>query len=161
VPLAARGTCTPNFEGAGLRVVQSGSTLAFGPSAANALAPVISSSFRGATAVDWHFEQTGQPMVGYIIKDVINNNLAVSARVDNSILLDKASDSGNAADQIWTVECNTCSTGISGLHGKVASQCIIRSKALNNGCVTVGPTAGSPAHVTNGGACTTFDFFTN
>ncbi|KAF9030353.1 hypothetical protein BDZ89DRAFT_1064769 [Hymenopellis radicata] len=159
VPLAARGTCTPNFEGAGLRIVQS--TWKFGPSAANALAPVISSSFRGATAVDWHFQQTGQPMVGYIIRDVTNNNLAASARVDGSILLDKASDSGNAADQIWTVQCNTCSTGISGIHGKVASQCTIRSPALNGGCVTVGPSAASPARVTNGGTCTTFDFFTN
>ncbi|KAF9030355.1 hypothetical protein BDZ89DRAFT_1064773 [Hymenopellis radicata] len=175
LPLAARGTCSPSFDGEGLRVVQSGSTLEFGPSAAKALAPIIASSFRGAGAVDWHFQQTGQPTVGYIIRDVANGNLAVSARNDGSILLDKASDSGNVPDQIWTVQCNTCSTGVSGRHGQVASQCIIRSSALHGGCVTLGPTAGSPgqcdtsveptasspAHVTNDGACTTFDFFTN
>ncbi|KAF9025553.1 hypothetical protein BDZ89DRAFT_1068187 [Hymenopellis radicata] len=162
-PLAARGgsSCSPNFEGAGLRVVDSFCSLEFGPSAANALAPVISSSFRGANAVDWHFQQTGQPVVGYIIKDVGNNNLAVSARVDGSILLDKASDSGNAPDQIWTVQCDTCATGISGIHGRVASQCIIRSSGLNGGCVAVGPDAKSPAYVTNSGACQKFDFFTN
>ncbi|KAF9017095.1 hypothetical protein BDZ89DRAFT_1075055, partial [Hymenopellis radicata] len=160
-PLAARGSsCSPNFEGAGLRVVDSFCSLEFGPSAANALAPVISSSFRGANAVDWHFQQTGQPVVGYIIKDVANNNLAVSARVDGSILLDKASDSGNAPDQIWTVQCDTCSTGISGIHGKVASQCIIRL-AAQGGCVAVGPDGKSPAYVTNSGACQKFDFFTN
>ncbi|KAF9023596.1 hypothetical protein BDZ89DRAFT_1041562 [Hymenopellis radicata] len=155
---ASGSSCSPDFEGAGLRVVDSFSTLEFGPSAANALAPVISSSFRGPNVVDWHFEQT---VVGsYIIKDVDNNNLAAYALADRNIILDTVSDSGNAPEQIWTVRCDTCSTGISGIDGKVASQCIIRSPA-RNGCVAVGPNPDSPAHVTNSRACTKFDFFTN
>ncbi|KAF9028699.1 hypothetical protein BDZ89DRAFT_1133488 [Hymenopellis radicata] len=153
--------CSPNFEGAGLRVVDSFSSLEFGPSAANALAPVISSSFRGPNVVDWHFEQTGQLDGVYIIKDIDNNNLAAYALADRNIILDTVSDSDNAPDQIWTVRCDTCSTGISGIDGKVASQCIIRSPARNGGCVAVGPNPDSLAHVTNSRACTKFDFFTN
>ncbi|KAF8998427.1 hypothetical protein BDZ89DRAFT_1148117 [Hymenopellis radicata] len=68
----------------------------------------------------------------------------------------------NAPDQIWTVQCDTCSTGISGIHGKkVASQCIIRPHAHKGGCVAVGPNPDSLAYVTNSAGCTKFDFFTN
>lgn len=68
-PLAARGaSCSPNFEGVGLRVVDSWSGLEFGPSGETVLAPVVSSSFRGPSGLDWHFEQHGQPIVSYIIK---------------------------------------------------------------------------------------------
>ncbi|KAF8998432.1 hypothetical protein BDZ89DRAFT_1083219 [Hymenopellis radicata] len=155
-PSAAHvATCSPDFEGAGLRVVRPFHSLKFGPSAAHAQAPVISSSFRGDYAVDWRFEQIGQS-VDYIIKDVDNNDLAVSARYDSSVILDKAS---NAPDQIWTVQCDTCSTGISEIHGKVACRCII---AHNSVCVAVGPNPDSPASLTTShGGCTKFDFFTN
>ncbi|KAF9021165.1 hypothetical protein BDZ89DRAFT_1116043 [Hymenopellis radicata] len=161
---AHRASCSPDFEGAGLRVVDSFGSLEFGPSAANERAPVISSSFRGDYAVDWHFEKTGQLDGVYIIKDVDNKKLAVryARGQDDSIILDKASSSGKAPDQLWTVQCDTCSTDISEIHGNVASQCIIRPYAHQGGCVAVGPNPDNLAYVTtDSDACTKFDFFAN
>ncbi|KIY70855.1 hypothetical protein CYLTODRAFT_441704 [Cylindrobasidium torrendii FP15055 ss-10] len=153
-PPARRDACTPNFEGVGLAVSN------FGASSPAALAPIVSSSFRGYGAADWHFEQNGQPATGFIIKDFDDNNLAVSAREDNSILLDVSSDSGDVVDQTWTVTCNACGADVSqqAPGTVVASSCIIGSPVLN-GCVVVGPDTSSPAWVTtNFGECSYFDF---
>ena len=71
-PLDARQSaeCSPNFEGAGLRVNDATGRNQLGVRDLQVASPLGSSSFRGPSAVDWHFQQTGQPTTSYIIKYV-------------------------------------------------------------------------------------------
>ncbi|KAF9039003.1 hypothetical protein BDZ89DRAFT_1157056 [Hymenopellis radicata] len=80
-PLAARGSsCSPNFEGADLRLVDSISSLQLGSSPSNIPRPRKFAFFKGLNdGPDWQIRQTGEPVVGSIITDIANTNLAVSA----------------------------------------------------------------------------------
>ncbi|KAK7438206.1 hypothetical protein VKT23_018136 [Stygiomarasmius scandens] len=57
--------------------------------------PLIGSITPAWITVDWHLQQNGQDPPSYIIKDIDNNNLAVTSLDGVNLALGQASDSGN------------------------------------------------------------------
>ncbi|PBK68035.1 hypothetical protein ARMSODRAFT_1020064 [Armillaria solidipes] len=154
-PLAARGGvtpgCHPNFEGAALTLTT--------PSGANSWsakpavgAPVIS----GSSPSKFFFQQNGNPVVSYTVKTVENNNFAVELN-GGALSMANVDWSGSNANQKWMVDCSTCSTGISGKKGVVASSCSITSNT-NGLCVTNKPGAQLTLASCNDSADQKFDF---
>ncbi|KAK0441253.1 uncharacterized protein EV420DRAFT_1650169 [Desarmillaria tabescens] len=116
-PLAARGTCHPNFEGACSHCVYpEWCTLVF------------------------FFQQNGSPVVSYTVKTEANNNFAVELK-GNALFMNNVDWSGSNVNQKWMVDCTMCSTDISQKKGVVASGCTITSNTNNGLCVTAKPNA--------------------
>ncbi|KAK0215221.1 hypothetical protein EDD85DRAFT_497384 [Armillaria nabsnona] len=132
-PLAARGSCTPNFEGAALTVVWNwNNTLSWSASPAVG-APLIASTLPSK----FFFQQNGDdPDVTYTIKTV--NNVNFAAECDGQrFFIDNVDWSGTNENQKWRVSCSTCATNISQQKGVVASKCRITSKT-DSLCVMAG-----------------------
>lgn len=132
-PLAARGSCNPNFEGDALVVSTLNGALSWAANPAVG-APVIAST----SASEFFFEQNGQPVVSYTAKTVANDNFAVELKGD-VLIMDNFDAAGNDVDQQWMVDCRTCAD-ISQKTGIVATECIITSNT-NGFCVTANPGA--------------------
>ncbi|KAK0200172.1 hypothetical protein DFS33DRAFT_128933 [Desarmillaria ectypa] len=133
-PLAARGNCHPNFEGAALTVSTPSSALSWSANPAVG-APVIASS----SSSKFFFQQNGSPVVSYTVKTVANNNFAVELN-GGALSMDNVDWSGSNVNQKWMVDCSVCATDISQKKGVVASGCSITSNT-NGLCVTAKPGA--------------------
>ncbi|THV05676.1 hypothetical protein K435DRAFT_849673 [Dendrothele bispora CBS 962.96] len=142
------GGCNPNVMGAGVSIVNTGNSklewgVASSPPAVND--QLVSKSFRGLSAPDWHVQQNGQVIPGYIIKDVDNNNLAVTLQQKKKIELGTSSDSGTAVDQLWSITCKTCSPdALKGPEVVVGDECTISPQSAENLCVEIGSRASAP-----------------
>ncbi|PBK67968.1 hypothetical protein ARMSODRAFT_976257 [Armillaria solidipes] len=136
-PLAARGWCTPNFEGAAVTVVWN-NTLSWSASPAVG-APIIASTLPSK----FFFQQNGDdPDVTYTINLSDENfhrtvdNVNFAAEYDGQrFFIDNVDWSGTNENQKWRVLCSTCATDISQQKGIVASNCQITSKT-DSLCVT-------------------------
>ncbi|KIK58223.1 hypothetical protein GYMLUDRAFT_246259 [Collybiopsis luxurians FD-317 M1] len=145
----ARGTCAPNAQGSGVSIesVQY-SGLEWGdhnttPTNGDV---IVSSSFRGLAAPDFHVQQSGQVPTSYIIRDVNNNNLAVTTE-GSQLHFTPTSNSGNQANQLFDIACQSCAFDTT--PGQAAgSQCTISPHGQNNQCVTSGQHAADPLAVT-------------
>ncbi|THV05679.1 hypothetical protein K435DRAFT_960949 [Dendrothele bispora CBS 962.96] len=160
-PLEARQatTCHPNAQGAGVSIVNTGNpSLEWGVASANVNARVISSSFRGLAQPDWHVQQNGQSDPSYVIRDVNNNNLAVTFVNAGDIELQTASNSGNAGTQLWDITCGTCSpNALTGPGVAVGDACTIQLQGTNL-CAEIGSDASAPLtlEICNGSARQSF-----
>ncbi|KAK7438211.1 hypothetical protein VKT23_018142 [Stygiomarasmius scandens] len=108
-------SCLPNAMGAGVSFINwhfdriPYMELGIG-SVPQAGVPLIGSSFRsqnitlGWYTADWHLQQNGQDPPSYIIRDIDNNNLAVTSPDGVNLVLEQASDSGNEmyTDTLYT-----------------------------------------------------------
>ncbi|KAE9395981.1 hypothetical protein BT96DRAFT_942017 [Gymnopus androsaceus JB14] len=109
---------------------------------------LIGESFRGFAAPDFHVQQNGQVPASYIIRDVVNNNLAVTA-VGNELIFETASNSGNEVyfrDQLFDIACQACETNTT--PGNAAgSYCTISPHSNDGLCVEVGATPYDPLRI--------------
>ncbi|SJL16432.1 uncharacterized protein ARMOST_19956 [Armillaria ostoyae] len=122
-PLSARGTCSPNFEGASLTVSSySGAANGVLSWSANPVAgaPVVAST----SPSKFFFQQNGDTDVTYTIKTAADDNFAVELN-DYVLVMNGVDWSGSNVNQKWIVECTTCATNISQQKGVVASGCAI------------------------------------
>ncbi|KAF8653578.1 hypothetical protein AX16_003888 [Volvariella volvacea WC 439] len=117
--------CHPNFEGVCLSVTDNAQEWGTSP-ASVPYAPIINFSHRGSMLAhaDFRFEQDGQYLSHYIVKDIGNNELVASVR-DNKLLL--LNQNRNDQTQLWNVVCDECKTNISNTRGQVAVGCKIAS----------------------------------
>ncbi|KAF5353680.1 hypothetical protein D9758_008659 [Tetrapyrgos nigripes] len=165
-PLTTRqaNTCTPNAQGSGVSIVSlANPALELGVSSSPISGTrLVSSSFRGLAAPDFHIQQDGQAMPSFAVRDVDNNNLAVTFITSNGQHLEfqTASDSGNNVDQLFEITCNTCLTpGAPVTPGTVVGDhCRIGVRGDDVVCVNIGEVAGAPvsASACNGGAAQEF-----
>ncbi|ESK84973.1 hypothetical protein Moror_9225 [Moniliophthora roreri MCA 2997] len=100
-PLAARATCSPNFEGAGISIL-----------GANGFV-TPNGRGHGSSAPFWHIQQTGQSNGGYIFRDIANNNIALTRNGDNSVTMAPVSNTGTDPTQQFQIECQACNGGAS------------------------------------------------
>ncbi|KAK7461066.1 hypothetical protein VKT23_008995 [Stygiomarasmius scandens] len=146
-PLESRQatTCHPNAMGAGVSIINTGNpNLEWGVASATVNARLVSSSFRGLAAADWHIQQNGQSTPAYVIRDVSNDNVAVTFLHPDDIELQTASNSGNAATQLWDITCGTCSANaLAGPGTVVGDACTIKLQGTNQ-CVQIGAGASDP-----------------
>jgi len=135
----------PNAQGAGVSI-QSLSGLEWGVETTPQSGVVlIGESFRGFAAPDFHVQQNGQVPASYIIRDVVNNNLAVTA-VGNELIFETASNSGNEVDQLFDIACQACETNTT--PGNAAgSYCTISPHSNDGLCVEAGATPYDPLRI--------------
>ncbi|KAK0184319.1 hypothetical protein F5146DRAFT_246098 [Armillaria mellea] len=123
LPLSARGTCNPNFEGASLTVSSysdvANEVLSWSANPV-AGAPVVAST----SPSKFFFQQDGDTNVTYTIKTAANVNFAVELK-DLALVMNSVDPSGGDVNQEWVVECTSCATNISQQKGVVASGCLI------------------------------------
>ncbi|KAF5387508.1 hypothetical protein D9757_006535 [Collybiopsis confluens] len=135
----ARDTCAPNAQGSGVSIVsaQFGSLEWGDHNATPAVGDVLGfSSARGLAATDFHVQQSGQFPASFIIKDVDNNSLAVTAQ-GSHLAFTTASDSGDQVDQIFDISCQSCAGDTT--PGKAAgSSCTFSPHGHSDQCVTLG-----------------------
>ncbi|KAF5360259.1 hypothetical protein D9758_009173 [Tetrapyrgos nigripes] len=162
IPLATRqaNTCTPNAQGSGVSVVSlANPALELGVATSSISGTrLVSSSFRGIAAPEFHIQQDGQ--ASFVVRDVTNNNLAVTFVTAQDLELQTASNSGNNVNQLWEITCNTCLTpGAPVTRGTVVgNNCRVRARGNNLVCVNIGQSAGAPvsASACNGGVAQEF-----
>ncbi|PBL04547.1 hypothetical protein ARMGADRAFT_1070996 [Armillaria gallica] len=124
VPVDLQSGCHPNFAGAALTLSTPSGALSWSAK------PIIGNPLSGSSSPSkFFFQQTGFPIVSYIIKTVENNNFALEVQGGVPLI-------GNNPNQKWVVDCSWCSsTDISLTKGKIASGCRISSDT-NKQCVT-------------------------
>ncbi|KAF9254418.1 hypothetical protein L218DRAFT_1082345 [Marasmius fiardii PR-910] len=152
-PLAARAKCSPNFEGAGISIT-----------GANGFVTPDGRG-HGSPAPYWHVQQTGQPVAGYILRDIANNNRALTRNSDNTLTMGPASDSGTDVNQIFQIQCDTCVGGASTSPAGtlIASGCNIEWASDPSLCAQVGRPPSDDLYLLACGATTggqTFSFST-
>ncbi|KAE9395969.1 hypothetical protein BT96DRAFT_922432 [Gymnopus androsaceus JB14] len=143
-----RATCTPNAQGAGVSIESLVSGLEWGVENTPQIGDVlIGESFRGLAAPDFHVQQNGQVPTSFTIRDVDNNNLAVTT-VGNELVFETASNSGNEAAQLFDIACQTCGTNTTP-GNSAGSSCTISPHSNDSLCVAVGATAQDALKVVN------------
>ncbi|KAF5361600.1 hypothetical protein D9758_007316 [Tetrapyrgos nigripes] len=153
-PLTTRqaNTCTPNAQGSGVSIV----SLAHSGLELGSSAPASA----GLAAPDFHIQQDGQAMPSFAVRDVTDNNLAITFVTAQDLELKTASNSGNDPNQLWEITCDTCLTpGAPVTPGTVVgNNCRVRVHGNDIVCVTIGQSAGAPVTVgaCNGGAAQEF-----
>ncbi|KAL0065743.1 hypothetical protein AAF712_007226 [Marasmius tenuissimus] len=80
----ARATCSPNFEGAGISIL-----------GANGF---VTPDGRGHGSPNpfWHIEPTGQPISGYVFRDIANNNQVLTRNPGDSLTMGAATNGPDA-----------------------------------------------------------------
>ncbi|KAF9254215.1 hypothetical protein L218DRAFT_968337 [Marasmius fiardii PR-910] len=152
-PLVARAKCSPNFEGAGISI-----------RGANGYVTPDGRG-HGSPAPYWHVQQTGQAVTGYILKDIADNNRALTRNPDYTLTMGRASDSGLDGNQIFRIQCDTCAGGASTSPPGtlIASGCNIRWSLDPSLCAQVGKPSSDNLYLRACGATTgsqTFSFST-
>ncbi|KAL0568751.1 hypothetical protein V5O48_013239 [Marasmius crinis-equi] len=124
----ARATCSPNFEGAGISVL-----------GANGFVTPDGRG-HGSPAPFWHIQQTGQPVAGYIFRDIANDNQVLTRNPDNSLTMGAASNNGNDVRQIFNIECQTCASGAAAAPPRtpIATDCQVKMASDTSLCLQVG-----------------------
>ncbi|KAE9387068.1 hypothetical protein BT96DRAFT_1081507 [Gymnopus androsaceus JB14] len=140
-----RLTCTPNAQGYSVSIVSVvNSVLEWGVESTPANSEVlIGESFRGLAAPDFHVQQSGQDPDSFVIKDIDNSNLAVTALFTPSgflgdLVFSAASESGNQTSQLFDIACQNCGSYPGYAAG---TACTIILQADNNFCAQPGTTA--------------------
>ncbi|KAK0187473.1 hypothetical protein F5146DRAFT_1004376 [Armillaria mellea] len=130
VPVDLQSGCHPNFAGAALTLSTPSSTLSWSAK------PIVGNPLSASSSPSkFLFQETGFPILSYIVKTQENNNFALQAK-GGGPLIDNTGPSGSNTNQKWVVDCSWCSsTDISLTKGKVASGCRISSDATKQ-CVT-------------------------
>ncbi|KAF5387541.1 hypothetical protein D9757_006540 [Collybiopsis confluens] len=144
----ARDTCAPNAQGAGVSIVSvQNSKREWGDHNAPPFYGdvLVSSSSRGLTVPDFHVQQSGQFPTSYVIKDVNNNFLAVTSQ-GSQLIFDAASNSGNQANQLFDINCQSCAWDTT--PGKAAgSSCTVSPHGATGQCVAIGYNSADPLSV--------------
>ncbi|KAJ7916723.1 hypothetical protein B0H13DRAFT_2323017 [Mycena leptocephala] len=138
VPSPPTVQCNPNFEGAGVSIIDGGVEWGVSPAVAGTVLNRILGGFPLNATAEWHVEQTGAYPPTYIVKEINHNNLVVDIGA-NGLLTLEAIDSTKAT-QIWQISCDQCTSGASSTPGggKFASGCKIVSPPSGL-CVRVEP----------------------
>ncbi|KAF7369206.1 hypothetical protein MVEN_00248200 [Mycena venus] len=152
--------CNPNFEGAGVSIIDTGIEWGVSPAVAGTLLDRTLGGFPLNATAEWHVEQTGAFPPTYYVKEINHNNLVVDISADGLLVLEELNPTKET--QIWSIFCNQCSPGASSTPGggEFASSCQIVS-ASNGFCARV-----EPAGVNLGtgecenGILQSFDFWT-
>ncbi|KAK7049967.1 hypothetical protein VNI00_005398 [Paramarasmius palmivorus] len=126
-PLAARATCSPNFEGAGISIM-----------GANGFV-TPNGRGHGSPAPFWHIQQNGQSTPAYVFRDIANDNIALTRNSDNTVTMAPVSNSGTDPTQQFEIVCQTCSGGaaVSPPGTLIASGCNIRWSGNTGLCLQV------------------------
>ncbi|KAJ8083122.1 hypothetical protein PM082_008991 [Marasmius tenuissimus] len=123
----ARATCSPNFEGAGISIL-----------GANGF---VTPDGRGHGSPNpfWHIEPTGQPISGYVFRDITNNNQVLTRNPGDSLTMGAVTN-GPDARQIFTIECQTCASGaaVAPPRTRIASDCKVKMASDTSLCLQVG-----------------------
>ncbi|KAJ6498556.1 hypothetical protein C8R47DRAFT_1068828 [Mycena vitilis] len=130
--------CNPNFEGAGVSIIDTGVEWGVYPPVAGTVLDRTLGRFPLNSTAEWHVQQTGSFPPTYYVKEITHNDLVVDIGVDGLLTLEKLDKSKGT--QIWGVSCKKCLPGASSTPagGKFASGCQIVS-ASNGLCARVEP----------------------
>ncbi|KAJ6598227.1 hypothetical protein DFH09DRAFT_1131309 [Mycena vulgaris] len=129
--------CNPNFEGAGVSIIDTGVEWGVSPAVAGTVLDRTLGGFPLNATAEWHVEQTGAVPTTYIVKEIHHNDLVVDIGVDGLLTLEEIDAS--KPTQIWEISCNQCAHGASSTPGgEFASGCTITS-AANGLCARVEP----------------------
>ncbi|KAJ7238084.1 hypothetical protein B0H12DRAFT_1138011 [Mycena haematopus] len=130
--------CNPNFEGAGVSIIDNGVEWGVYPAVAGTLLDRDLGTFPLNATAEWHVQQTGAYPPTYIVNDINNNELVVDIDASGLLILQEIDSS--IPTQIWQISCNSCSSGASSTPGggEFASGCKIIS-AASGLCVRVEP----------------------
>ncbi|KAJ7677949.1 hypothetical protein DFH06DRAFT_1291325, partial [Mycena polygramma] len=130
--------CNPNFEGAGVTIIDTGVEWGVYPAVAGTLLDRTLGRFPLDSTAEWHVQQTGSfPPTSYV-KEITHSNLVVDIGVKGLLTLEELDK--NKATQIWGISCKECLPGASSTPagGEFASSCQIVS-ASNGLCARVEP----------------------
>ncbi|KAK7052158.1 hypothetical protein R3P38DRAFT_2858888 [Favolaschia claudopus] len=133
---APRASCNPNFEGAGVSIIDNSVEWGVSPPVAGTVLSHILGGFPPNATAEWHVQQTGAFPTTYIVKEINHNDLVVGIGADGLLVLEEIDSS--KPTQIWQISCDSCSSGASSTPrgGEFASGCKIVSDA-NGSCVEV------------------------
>ncbi|KAJ7468561.1 hypothetical protein FB451DRAFT_1560290 [Mycena latifolia] len=161
MPTARTPQCNPNFEGAGVSIIDTGIEWGVSPAVAGTLLDRTLGGFPLNATAEWHVEQTGASPPTYIVKEINHNDLVVDINADGLLILEEIDPSKST--QIWEIYCNECLPGASSTPGggEFASGCRIIS-AANGLCARVEPAGVNlgTGECSPSGALQTFDFWT-
>ncbi|KAJ7791704.1 hypothetical protein B0H14DRAFT_3890483 [Mycena olivaceomarginata] len=152
--------CNPNFEGAGVSIIDGGIEWGVSPAVAGTALDRTLGGFPPNATAEWHVQQTGTFPPTYIVKEINHNDLVVDIATNGLLTLEKIDST--KLTQTWQISCNSCSSGASSTAGggEFASGCKIIS-ASSGLCAEV-QHAGVNIHVTecNPVIAQTWDFWT-
>ncbi|KAJ7800748.1 hypothetical protein B0H14DRAFT_3784822 [Mycena olivaceomarginata] len=128
--------CNPNFEGAGVSIIDVGVEWGVSPVVAGTLLDRTLGGFPLNTTAEWHVQQTGTFPPTYIVKEINHNDLVVDIAANGLLTLEKIDPT--KPTQTWQISCNSCSSGASSTPGggEFANGCKIVS-APSDLCVRV------------------------
>ncbi|KAJ7705601.1 hypothetical protein B0H17DRAFT_1038394 [Mycena rosella] len=129
----ARAPCSPNFEGAGVSIIDNDVEWGVSPAVAGTVLNRDLGGFPPNQTAEWHVEQTGAYPPTYIVKEINHNNLVVDIGADGLLTLEEIDSSKQT--QIWEIHCDQCPGASS---TEFASACTIIS-AANGWCAQVEP----------------------
>ncbi|KAK7023125.1 hypothetical protein R3P38DRAFT_3396696 [Favolaschia claudopus] len=115
----------PNFQGAGVSIIAG--SVEWGVSAPVA-GTVLDRTAKSNTTAEWHVEQIGEAPSTYLVSAIDNNDLAVGVGA-NGVLTLEQKDSNKPATQMWTIMCDSCSSGASTGVQDSASGCKIMASS--------------------------------
>ncbi|KAJ7489170.1 hypothetical protein FB451DRAFT_1522580 [Mycena latifolia] len=157
-PAPRQVQCNPNFEGAGVSIVDVNIDWQATPPVAGTLLTLSGDGPVNRTA-EWHVEQTGATPTTYIIKEISHNNLVVDISADGLLTLEEIDSS--KPTQIWEIICGQCLPGASSTPGggEFANACRIVSPP-SGACVQLEPGVNLGIDECKGTAIQRFAFWT-
>ncbi|KAJ7705586.1 hypothetical protein B0H17DRAFT_1038363 [Mycena rosella] len=133
-----RPQCNPNFEGAGVSIIDTDIEWGVSPAVAGTVLDRTLGGFPPNKTAEWHVEQTGAYPPTYIVKEINHNDLVVDIGSDGLLTLEEIDSSKQT--QIWEIHCDECRSGASSTPGggEFASGCTIIS-APSGSCARAEP----------------------
>jgi len=133
----ARSTCSPNAQGAGVSIVSvANAGLEWGDANTTPVDGDVLTAISSGGLPNFHVSQSGQFPTSYIIKDVNNNELAVTSS-GNELVFNPASNTGTQENQLFDIVCQTC--GLNTTPGEAAgSFCTVSPQGYTNACIQIG-----------------------